>query len=530
MNLHGIFERFLSFCNMDNSCTPSVILQGLSVTPLPGEGLFKISVLPASNSSIGKGKELQLAFDCAKGVRLLAGSWRKKLKSPDISQQEWVVKADFCVENLGTVSIAVDNTTVVSVDAVCSRQIREAGQTNPDFILYMPDKPEHSGNENVTVLSLGNGRLVAFWLQSACEQATWSSCVSSRSEDGGKTWTAPRTVAEANADPETGRNRINHTTAVMNTQGRIYLFLSRNSGDFAPHENGIPYVCFSDDGGISFSQEYELKFPHANYDDPEIPTSWITFQPPVRLSNGKYAGGVTKYASRKDLLERPQWTAEESCCEMYLIDNLDENPSPDKLQIRWTAFDHTALSFPHRSNPQWNVMQEPSVAELPDGRLFMVGRTNSGSPGFAVSTIGGESWSNVRQLCFGDGQKAIPHPLAPCPIYRIGDGEFVLFIHNHDGNFGPWGIEDTTRHRRPLYALYGIFDPTGTQPIRFADPMFFADNNGRCLGVNPRADMALYGSMTFIDGEHVLWYPDRKHFLCGKKIDVSALKKQDFYK
>ena len=76
--------------------------------------------------------------------------------------------------------------------------------------------------------------------------------------------------------------------------------------------------------------------------------------------------------------------------------------------------------------------------------------------------------------------------------------------------------------------LYGVFDPNGVQPIRFSSPLFFADNGGRPIGVQSRADLALYGSMTGADGEKILWYPDRKHFLCGRKIDLAALRRQEF--
>ncbi|MBQ9777018.1 MAG: exo-alpha-sialidase [Lentisphaeria bacterium] len=515
-------------------------LEDLSVLPLPGEGLFKISVTPvyptksAPGNDIGKEKISRLTIDCTAGVQLLSGASEKELPyqadHANIPPQEWIVKADDNVEALAQITFDAATGGKAVCTAICSRHLREVGRTNPDFILYSPAEGDtaHYGNENVTVLELGNNKLVSFWLQSAFEQSTQSCCVRSFSENGGRTWSVPQSITGSNADPTTGRNRINHTTAILNKKGRIYLFLNRNSGHFAPHENGRPFVCFSDDGGKHFSREYELKFPHGKYDDPSIPTSWITAVPPVRLTSGKYCGGVTKYASRSNLLNRPFWTAEESFCEIYVIDNLDDNPEPDELQIRWTAFDDTALTYPHRECENWHVLQEPSVVELPDGRLFMVARSNCGSPCWSVSSRGGDFWEPAKKLRYGDGLAIIKHPLSPCPIYQLNKEEYVLFIHNHDGNFGPWGNQDTARHRCPLYAVYGVFDPQGIQPIRFASPLFFASNNGRLLGNNPRADMALYGSLTNNNGNRVLWYPDRKFFLCGKKIDISALRKQEF--
>ena len=90
-------------------------LKNLSVTPLPGEGLFKISVTPVYAKSIplpnlpfGKEKLPYISINCATGVQLLSGASEKELPyqadHANIPLQEWIVKADDNVEKLAQIT------------------------------------------------------------------------------------------------------------------------------------------------------------------------------------------------------------------------------------------------------------------------------------------------------------------------------------------------------------------------------------------------------------------------------------------
>ncbi len=46
------------------------------------------------------------------------------------------------------------------------------------------------------------------------------------------------------------------------------------------------------------------------------------------------------------------------------------------------------------------------------------------------------------------------------------------------------------------------------------------DNGGIELGPGKRADLAMYASTTPIEDGLILWYPERKFFLLGKKIEL----------
>lgn len=50
------------------------------------------------------------------------------------------------------------------------------------------------------------------------------------------------------------------------------------------------------------------------------------------------------------------------------------------------------------------------------------------------------------------------------------------------------------------------------------------DNGGTPLGYGGgRVDLAMCASFTSRDGNHVLWYPERKFFLLGKRITAAWL-------
>jgi len=44
------------------------------------------------------------------------------------------------------------------------------------------------------------------------------------------------------------------------------------------------------------------------------------------------------------------------------------------------------------------------------------------------------------------------------------------------------------------------------------------DNDGEGIGPRKRTDIGVYPSMTNRRGNDVLWHPDRKFFLLGKRI------------
>jgi len=410
----------------------------------------------------------------------------------------------------------------------------ELRKTQPDYVVYVPRRLEgagaDTGNEHFLVFDAPDGSLMAVWTQSTREGAPDQRIVFSRSTDGGRTWRAPRTIAGADVDPQTRRGMASWGFPMVSRSGRIYVLYSLHTGvdDVFRHTTGLMAGRYSDDLGETWSEQEIVQMPRTRWDnpDPETPANWIVWQKPLRLGpDGCYLAGFTRWVSPAVRPPAPirVWWAEASVVQFMTFVNLDDDPAVKDLAVEYTPADY-ALTAPLVDHPTTPVIQEPSIVPLPDGRLFCCMRATTGSPWFSISTDRGRSWTVPEPLRRTDGGSLIPHPCSPCPLYEVGPGEYVLFVHNHDGHFEKWGPRDTTWHRRPIYILRGQYRAGARQPIWFSEPEFFMDNGGAPLGAGPgRTDLALYASMTFENGTPVLWYPERKFFLLGRRIPRDLL-------
>ena len=308
---------------------------------------------------------------------------------------------------------------------------------------------------------------------------------------------------------------------LVSKSGRIYVLYSQHIGKFDSffHHTGWLHGIFSDDNGRTWSPPQNIPVARSRYDNPDgtMPPNMLCWQKPLRLGkDGKYLAGFTRWTSfavRKPAME--SWTSADSHVEFMRFDNVDDNPGPAQLKIRWFAANDQALGVPLPGHAEISACQEPSIVKLPDGRLFCVMRTASGSPFWSVSGDLGETWTRPRQLLRKDGGKALRHPLSPCPLYDVGgntagSGCYGLFIHNHAAS-----------ERRPVYLVPGRFQAAAEQPVWFDEPKLFMDHDGVSLGkpgTQGRLDLALYASFTVRNGRSVLWYPERKFFLLGRII------------
>jgi len=412
---------------------------------------------------------------------------------------------------------------------------QELRRTGPDYIVYKPGSTDGStrdtGNEHFLAFEGPDGSLMVVWTQSTYEGQPDQRIVFSRSEDGGWSWVSPRVIA-GSAPPAFTGNMASWGFPMVSGSGRIYVLYSRHIGvnDVFTHTTGLMAGIYSDDAGRTWSQEQIVPMPKSKWDnpDPAVPANWIVWQKPMRISEGKFFVGFTRWVSPAVRHEPPidVWWAHESVVEFMRFENVDEDPEPKNLRISYFASDDDALKVGLIGHPEVSVVQEPSVVALPDGRLFCVMRTTRGNPYYTVSEDVGRTWRRPEALRRYDGGPTILHPCSPCPIYDIGGGRYILLHHNHNGHFQRWGPKDTLYHRRPIYISLGEYRREAEQPIWFSEPLFFMDNDGVPLGYGKgRCDLAMYASLTFQEGVPILWYPDRKFFLLGKRIPLEKLSK-----
>jgi len=145
----------------------------------------------------------------------------------------------------------------------------------------------------------------------------------------------------------------------------------------------------------------------------------------------------------------------DSSAELLRFDNLHEAPDAEAIQVTWLPEGDQPIRVACPIDPErsrgYSLCEEPSVVRLPDDRLFLVVRTVTGRIWYTVSEDEGRSWRPPEVLRAQDGGSEMLHPKAPCPLYALADGRFVLFFHNHDGfgygGRGPWGARTATARR-----------------------------------------------------------------------------------
>ena len=412
-----------------------------------------------------------------------------------------------------------------------SKLRRELGRSNPDYTVYVPRSLDGStrdtGNEHFLVFDGPDGSLMTVWTQSTNEGAGDHRIMFSGSADEGETWQRPRKLA---GPGEPGECPIaSWGFPLVSRSGRIYVIYNRYRGvaDVGPTITGSMDCRYSDDLGSTWSEEATIPMDRSPHDHPDsaVPSNWIVWQLPLRDLEGKWFTGFTRWVSAavRTPPHNGSWTSMESVVEFMRFQNIDADPPPVDLHIAWSASGEDALRVPHYTNPLLSMAQEPSLVRLPDDRLFCVMRTMTGYIWYSVSSDDGRSWCSPRPLLRRDRGAPILQPAFCCPIYEIEPGEYLLLHHNNDGRLEGCEPEDTMVNRRPAYIARGEYRRGAEQPLWFSDSRVLMDNDGVRLGPRQGIDIGGYTSFTNRRNNPVLWHPERKFFLLGKRITPEIL-------
>ena len=211
------------------------------------------------------------------------------------------------------------------------------------------------------------------------------------------------------------------------------------------------------------------------------------------------------------------------------FENVDDNPEVRTCRSRYSAWGDKALRVPHFKYPLLSIAQEPSIVRLPDQRLFCVMRTNSGYIWYSLSSDDGETWCNPRRLLRKDLGRPILSRWAADPIYQLADGRYVLLSPQQPRRAVAGGENDATAARAGVRRA-GRVPPGADQPIWFSESKQFMATGGvgvdgvqRPLSDPKSGSLSMYASFTNRHGNDVLWYPDSKFFLLGKRITADLL-------
>lgn len=196
------------------------------------------------------------------------------------------------------------------------------------------------------------------------------------SEDEGETWSKP-SVAQENI----GKINVMEPGLLVLPSGRLLMtFMRKDRNHLQPEpEILILMIKHSDDGGRTWSEPRQL----CDGADDEVCHDRL-----MRLSTGR----------------------------LVLPGN-----------VVWLSDDEGASWRPARYSGGGG---EPSVAELDDGSLLMLGRSGSGSKNFSLtplrSTDGGEHWFAQ------EGDWGVGSSTAPCILRRVPDSSNLLLIWNNN--------------------------------------------------------------------------------------------------
>ena len=405
-------------------------------------------------------------------------------------------------------------------------------RTNPDLVVYLPKKPGGPDEyaDHLHVEYLPGGDLLAIWSTGTYESSPDGRILCSRSKDEGQSWTEPMEI-----DGPTAPGMIPALAfPVFSKSGRIYLLYNQNLGisEFGSRFTGPLRVQFSDDEGRTWQRSgVDIPWRRTRFDhpDPKVPCNCIVWQKPIRDAKGRWIVGFSRWSSPM-AYPRPVGGNRnhlDTQCELMRFDNIDEGPHPTDIKITWLPNAEGAIRVSPQIEPEasrgYSLAEEPGIVLLPDGRLWMNMRTVTGRIWYTVSDDDGHSWRKPAVLRYQDGGAEVLHPKSPDPIYRLQDGRYILFFHNHDGfsygATGPWDMNA----RRPLFMTVGEFRKGAHQPIWFSQPKFMADTQCVGIGVTGLIWLAMYASFTERNGQRVFWYADRKHFLLGRRITDELL-------
>ena len=415
-------------------------------------------------------------------------------------------------------------------------------RTKPDYSLYLPPEPlaDDGDNEHLLVVETPKGDLLATWSQGAYEMSRDYRTVSSRSKDGGLTWSRPEMIVGPTDHPGF---TASFAVPLVSRSGRIYLLFNKHVGvtDMSYTITGFQRCIYSDDDGHTWLKGCDLEVrrrPRYDHPDPQMQKNLIFWQLPIRDSKDRMLVGFTRWSSlhptRFPMANGPNGWYPDSRSEFVRFDNIDEGPHPRDLKLTWLP-EEDSLSVPCPFEPHtsrgYSLAEEPAVVLLPNGKLFTVMRTITGKIWYSVSAdVDGRVWRKTEPLRLHDHGRFVTHPKNTSPLYRLLDGRYILFFQNHDGTgYGAKGAGDMGARRAPMFYSVGKFNPNSHQPISFDEPKIFCDAENVAVGPGNggpeggRTWLSFYGAMSYAGGKQIMWYPDRKHFLLGKNITTAML-------
>jgi hypothetical protein len=309
--------------------------------------------------------------------------------------------------------------------------------------------------------------------------------VAVRLADRGCTWSPMIDI-----EPPDGRE-ASWVMPFLTDFGRVYAFytFNRDNQRFVITDPGYEQASgrvdtlgvyayrWSDDGGVTWSAERgEIPLPLAEIDrrNPyggEVRFFWGVGKPILHQ-------GIMYFGfSRIGAFGHGFMATSEGA--LISSDNITSERNPTHLRFRVLPDGPMGMRAPRGPRAE-----ETCVVGLQDGSLFCTMRGVDGYLMQGYSRDGGATFS-TGYATYRPGGRRIKHPLACPPVWRLRDGRFLLWFHNHSGTWyegrNPvWmcgGIERAgfIHWSQPEIVLY---DLVGNDSVRISYPDMIEEDDG----------------------------------------------------
>jgi len=355
--------------------------------------------------------------------------------------------------------------------------------------VVVPGDPSSPRNSEADVIELTNGDLLLGWSEFySSEGHDWSPCriTGKISRDLGRTWSESFRILENEAKQSTME-----TDFLRLPSGDIALFYCRKNG---PDDCRVMMRKSRDDGK--------------------------TWSEPKRLSDWRGYVGLTdarSFVTSRGRIILPFYYTLLDCfvppmfmvCQVMFSDDEGET---------W-QLSRPPLSVPHSAIGGC----EPAAVELPDGRLLMMLRNNSGRIWQSISQDQGYSWERPEPT-------DLAASTSPICLERLPNSDDILVIWNQASKTEiDWGFvrnrlscaisKDGCRTWQHFKNLESLDDQTRVEPAPIGEP----PAAGRviwCAPVQPAGPLnCSYPSCTFVRGHAIITY-DYPTGFCGLKLRV----------
>ncbi|MDD2247629.1 MULTISPECIES: sialidase family protein [unclassified Proteiniphilum] len=272
-------------------------------------------------------------------------------------------------------------------------------EKNHQYVLWEQGTGEYNNYRIPALVVTNEGTLLAFCEGREAGDTGDINLLLKRSEDNGTTWSNEQ-VAWDDADNTCG----NPCPVVDERTGRIWLFTSWNNGkdkesdiisktSISPR---LPYVCYSDDDGKTWSEPESLEITCRN------PSwGWYATGPGIgiQIKNGRYKGRLVIPANHS--YDDPKG-------------NLAGGPYGYGAHVIYSDDHGKSWQISESIKPGCN---ESQVTELSDGTLLMNMRSynNKQARAISYSTDGGQNWSEIEH----DFQ--LVEPLCQAAVLNFGE-------------------------------------------------------------------------------------------------------------